>query len=207
MRVRLGSLEPERLEEEDIAVFRSLPQFCPHFHLSLQSGSSATLRRMKRPYTAAEYAALAAKLRTAFPDAAFTTDVMVGFPGETEEEFLESLRFCEETGFARMHVFAYSRRPGTEADRMQPQVPAEEKARRSALMRETAARTRRRFLAEQAGKVCQVLFEQRAADGRFTGHSENYTPVFVETGEELGGQVRAVRLTGAEADGMQGALL
>ncbi len=205
-RIRLSSLEPERLDEADIALFSSLSQFCPHFHLSLQSGCTATLQRMGRLYTAPEYAALVKRLREAFPDAAFTTDVMVGFPGETQEEFSESLRFCEQLGFAKMHVFAYSRRPGTPADRMPGQVPAEEKSRRSLQMREAADRARARFLAAQQGKVCSVLFEQRAADGSFTGHSENYTPVRVKMKEELGGQIRFVRLTGLLGEGMSGEL-
>ena len=205
-RVRLSSLEPERLDEEDIALFSSLPQFCPHFHLSLQSGCTATLQRMGRFYTAPEYAALVERLRKAFPNAAFTTDIMVGFPGETQEEFSESLRFCEQLGFAKMHVFSYSRRPGTLADQMPGQVSAEEKGRRSLLMREAADRSRVRFLASQQGQLCTVLFEQRAADGTFTGHSENYTPVRVRTQEELGRQIRPVRLTGLLEDGMCGEL-
>lgn len=206
-RIRLSSLEPERMEESDIAFFSSLEQFCPHFHLSLQSGCTATLARMGRHYTAPEYAALVARLRGAFPGAAFTTDIMVGFPGESEEEFLESLRFCEAIGFARMHVFAYSRRPGTPAGRMPGQVDEGEKNRRSLLMRQMAERSRARFLSAQVGQACRVLFEQRAVDGMLTGHSENYTPVRVATARELSGQVHAVRLTGLLGDGMRAELL
>jgi len=130
-RVRLGSLEPDFITEDTIARMKAQPKLCPQFHLALQSGCDTTLKRMNRHYTTAEYAQLCARLRHHFPHCAITTDVMVGFPGETDEEFAASLRFVEEMDFSRVHVFAYSRRPGTIADKLPNQVDNSEKTRRS----------------------------------------------------------------------------
>lgn len=197
-RVRLGSLEPERLTPDVIARMRAQEKLCPQFHLSLQSGCDATLRRMHRHYNGAEYAKIVDDLREAFPNCAITTDVMVGFPGETEEEFRESLAFCRSIGFAKVHVFAYSRRPGTVADRAPDQVPNAEKERRSHILAEAMEESRLGFMRAQAGRTEGVLFEREITPGVWEGLTANYTPVRVECSRELSGEILSVRITGAE---------
>lgn len=209
-RVRLGSLEPEKLSDGLLHRLAACPQFCPQFHLSLQSGCDRTLRAMNRHYTAAEYAALAKRIRSIFPDAALTTDVMVGFPGETEEDFAESMAFVRQLGFAKVHVFPYSPREGTPAARMPGQIPQQEKNRRAALMGETAAACRAEFLRAQVGKVMPVLFE-RSSDPRWhRGYTPNYTPVKISAkkGEKsLRKSVFRVIIKASEPDCCIGALL
>lgn len=197
-RVRLGSLEPERLTPDVIGRMRAQEELCPQFHLSLQSGCDATLRRMHRHYDGAEYAKIVDDLREAFPNCAITTDVMAGFPGETEREFQESLEFCRSIGFAKVHVFAYSRRPGTVADRAPDQVPNAEKERRSHILAEAMEESRLEFMGAQAGRTENVLFEQEAAPGIWEGLTPNYTPVRVESPRELSGEILPVRITGVE---------
>lgn len=197
-RVRLGSLEPERLTPDVIARMRAQEKLCPQFHLSLQSGCDATLRRMHRHYNGAEYAKIVDDLRKVFPNCAITTDVMVGFPGETEEEFRESLAFCRSIGFAKVHVFAYSRRPGTVADRAPDQVPNAEKERRSHILAEAMEESRLGFMRAQAGRTEGVLFEREISPGVWEGLTANYTPVRVECSRELSGEILSVRITGAE---------
>lgn len=205
VRVRLGSLEPERLTPEVIGRMKGLEKLCPQFHLSLQSGCDATLRRMNRHYTAAEYAGIVQDLRRAFPGCAVTTDVMVGFPGETEEEFQESLDFCRKIGFAKAHVFAYSRRPGTVADRAPGQVPNAVKEDRARRMAAEMDLCRQAFLQAQLGQAEEVLFEQEVAPGVWEGFTPNYTPVRMRSAEDLAGQLLTVRLTGLGADWCEGA--
>jgi len=198
-RVRLGSLEPELLTGADIAGMARLPGLCPQFHLSLQSGCDETLRRMRRHYDTAEYRRIAGDLRAVFPGCAITTDIMVGFPGETPEEFRASLAFAREIAFAKVHVFAYSRRPGTPADRLPGQVPEEEKACRSQEMTAAAALDRRAFLAGQVGTTARVLLENRGAAGFWEGYTPNYTPVRVTAPLCRPGELVQVLLTGAGA--------
>lgn len=198
-RVRLSSLEPELLSRRDIADLSALKKFCPQFHLSLQSGCDDTLLRMRRHYTAAQYQALVADIRMAFSNPAITTDIMVGFPGESEAEFSRSLAFAEKIGFAKMHVFSYSRRPGTAADEMEHQVPEQTKARRSREMLAAAARGRKAFLHTQVGTNALVLFESEKS-GVYTGYSENYTPVRFLADENLCGRLLLVRIVGAQDD-------
>lgn len=195
--VRLGSLEPERLTPPVIARMQKQEKLCPQFHLSLQSGCDATLRRMNRHYTAAEYREIVENLRRAFPGCAVTTDIMVGFPGETEEEFAASLAFAREIGFAKAHVFAYSRRPGTVADRAPEQVSAGEKEARSRRMIEAMEEARQAFFRGQTGEKVPVLFERMVEPGVYEGHMPNYTPVRVESGEDISGQILWVKLIGA----------
>lgn len=203
-RVRLGSLEPLMFTEENLRQLAGLEHFCPQFHLSLQSGCDATLRRMNRHYDTAFYRELVRRLREGFPNPAITTDIMVGFPGETEEEFEASLAFAREIGFAKAHVFAYSVRPGTRAAKMPDQVSPQEKEHRSHLMAQAVAETRAEFLRQQVGLVESVLFETDMVDGSYTGYTQNYTPVQVASSEDLRGQVRWVRITQAEADFCRG---
>ncbi len=206
-RVRLGSLEPENLSAEVLRRLRAQTKICPQFHLSLQSGCEATLRRMNRHYTPAEYRAIVADLRQAFPGCAVTTDVMVGFAGETEEEFLESLRFVEEIGFARVHVFAYSRRPGTKAFDAPDQVPNKLKEERSRRMIAAAKASQRAFFEAQTGRTEEVLFEQTADKNVWEGYTANYTPVRAASSKPLNGLLLPVRILSAGEDFCLGELI
>lgn len=183
-RVRLGSLEADTLTDEEIERLKGCEKLCPHFHLSLQSGSDAVLKRMKRRYTCAEYEALVEKLRGAFPGCAVTTDIMVGFPGETDEEFAESMAFAEKIGFAKIHVFPYSIRPGTVAAMRQNQVLPQIKSARAKEMNRLAAELEQRFLAQQVGTVQTVLIEKRTSPEYCNGFTESYIPVRIY-GEDI----------------------
>lgn len=193
-RIRLGSLEPDHITDQMLKRLSSMEKFCPQFHLSLQSGSDKTLKRMNRHYTADFYADLVRRIRTVFPDAAITTDIMVGFAGETEEEFNESLDFVKKIGFARSHIFIYSRRPGTPADTFENQIDNAQKKRRSDIMACAAKESERQFLKSQVGKVFPVLFET-AKGGVLGGYTPNYTRVTVQTNKQLTGQILPVLIT------------
>lgn len=207
-RVRLGSLEPELLTGEDISRLAKEPKLCPQFHLSLQSGCDDTLRRMNRHYDTAGYLRIVEDLRRHFPDAAITTDLMVGFPGETREEFERSLAFLEYVGFAKVHVFAYSRRPGTEADKMGGQVSRNEKRLRAREALAQADGLRKRFLKNQEGKVQTVLFESPDSRGLWEGYTPNYTPVKIwSRRRDLRGHLLSVKVTGLEEDYCTGELI
>ena len=173
-RVRLGSLEPEMLSDEDLRRLAALPELCPQFHLSLQSGSENTLKAMNRKYTAADYFTLTQKIRAAFPNASFTTDIMVGFPTETEEDFAESMRFAEKIGFAKIHVFQYSPRTGTPAAKM-PQIAASVKAERADRMKALADRLHSAPLQSLVGKTVAVLFERENSTDFHRGYAPDYT--------------------------------
>ena len=205
-RVRLGSLEPERLSKEVIARLAKQEKLCDQFHLSLQSGCDRTLSRMNRHYTCAQFSQIAGDLREAFPNAALTTDVMVGFSGETREEFEESLRFVEKIGFAKVHVFPYSRRPGTRAYDFPEIVDNREKGRRSREMIAAADAVRKKFLETQLGRTEPVLFEQRGEDGCFEGYTKNYTPVKVRSDCDLHGRILRVKLVSLLGDACFGEL-
>lgn len=197
-RIRLGSLEPERMDKPTIARLSKQPKLCPQFHLSLQSGCNATLKRMNRHYSAEDYYEIVSNLREAFDNCAITTDIMVGFAGETEEEFTQSLDFAQKVGFAKVHTFAYSRRPGTVADKAENQVDENTKNVRSRKMIELTSRTMAEFLENQVGKVEPVLFERRRNNGMFEGNTMNYTVVEVETDEELSNKIRNVRIVSTD---------
>ncbi|MCI8649108.1 MAG: tRNA (N(6)-L-threonylcarbamoyladenosine(37)-C(2))-methylthiotransferase MtaB [Anaerotruncus sp.] len=205
-RIRLGSLEPELLTAEDIARMAALPQLCPQFHLSLQSGCDATLRRMNRHYDTAEYARIVDDLRCHFPNCAITTDLMVGFPGEDETEFEASLAFAQRIAFAKAHVFAYSQRPGTRAAKMPDQLSRAVKEARSARMIALTNRTRADFLQQQVGQTAQVLFESRMQNGQFEGYTENYVPVRVHAQTDLRGGIYPTRILGSDGETCQGEL-
>ena len=199
-RVRLGSLEPEQLSEKVIARMSRQKKLCAQFHLSLQSGSDATLKRMNRHYSTEEYLTIVKNLRAAFANAAITTDIMVGFPGETDEEFQESLAFAKEISFAKVHVFAYSRRPGTKANDAPDQVTQAVKEQRSRLMIEATQETKEAFFGEQIGLTEPVLFERECDKNVYEGYTENYTPVKVHSGRSLSGEIVPARITGALSD-------
>lgn len=203
-RVRLGSLEPERLDEKMILRLSRLSKLCPQFHLSLQSGCDQTLKRMNRHYTSGEYMEIVNNLRNHFVSCSITTDVMVGFPGETEEEFEASLKFVEEVGFSRVHTFAYSRRPGTVADSAKNQVTKKDKDIRSKKMIESANRSRIEFLNTQLGRIEEVLFETRNSDGLFEGYTPNYTQVYLDTNEDISNKILNVKLVEIKGEGCLG---
>ena len=199
-RVRLGSIEPEQMDAPLIARLAAQEKFCPQFHLSLQSGCDKTLRAMNRHYDSAAYAQIVRDLRAAFDNAAMTTDVMVGFAGETEEDFQASMDFVEQIGFAKVHVFPYSVRRGTRAEKMPGHVSPAEKERRARLMGEMVERRRRDFLRSQVGRTEEVLFE-RLRHGCLEGYTKNYTPVRVEAADaRLCGAIRPVQLTSVGED-------
>ena len=201
-RVRLGSIEPDLMTPEEIRILAEEcgAAFCPQFHLSLQSGCDATLLRMNRHYTADEYRAVAAAVRERFPKASLTTDMMVGFPGETKEEHLASLAFAREMGFAKIHAFAYSPRPGTRAAAMPGQVSPEEKRRRCAELIAVAGELRQTALQKMVGQEEFVLFEERGTHGH-TGYTPNYTPVTVADLAIGQGDIRQVLITAVSEDG------
>lgn len=205
-RVRLGSLEPEQLTPDVIARMAKEEKLCPQFHLSLQSGCDATLRRMNRHYTTAEYRQIVGNLRAAFPGCAITTDIMVGFAGETQEEFEQSLQFAREIAFAKVHVFAYSRRPGTRAYDAPGQVPNKVKEERSRQMIQVTKTTQQAFLQAQVGKVEEVLFEQQRKQGVWEGYTRNYTHVLAPSGKDLSGQLLPVELLEVQGESCVGRL-
>lgn len=200
VRVRLGSLEPEQLQDDVIERLARQKKLCPQFHLSLQSGCDATLRRMNRHYDTAEYRRIVQKLREVFPNVAITTDMMVGFAGETEEEFAQSLAFAREMQMAKVHVFAYSRRPGTVAYNMPGQVTNAVKEARSHALIEATEETRRAFLQQQVGRIEPVLFEQKLEGLVWEGYTPNYTPVRVCCQGDLTGKIEEVLLSHCEGD-------
>ena len=205
--VRLGSLEPEQLTPPVIARMARQEKLCPQFHLSLQSGCDETLRRMNRHYTTGEYRQIVRDLRRAFPGCAITTDIMVGFAGETQEEFEASLAFAQEMAFAKVHVFAYSRRPGTRAYTMADQVENRVKEERSRRMIAVTKATQQAFLQAQVGQVEEVLFEQQKARGLWEGYTPNYTHVLLPSGEDLGGRVLPVRLVEVQGESVVATLV
>ena len=194
MRIRLGSLEPTVVTEDFCEKTAATGKVCPHFHLSLQSGCDKTLRAMNRKYDTAAFFAVAERLRRYFPGCALTGDLITGFPGETEEDHAETLAFIEKCAFADLHVFPYSRRPGTKADAMPGQCSAAVKSRRAAEASAVAAATRARYLDAQIGRSLTVLFESGEGEGSL-GHSENYLLVRVPA-PGLHGQVKTVKITG-----------
>ena len=204
LRVRLGSLEPRIVTEDFCRRLSRLPNLCPQFHLSMQSGCDTVLQRMRRKYDTARYFESVCLLRKWFPDCAVTTDMIVAFPGETEEEFAQSLAFIRKCGFAEMHIFPYSRRPGTPADKMPGQHNNAVKEARSRAAIAVAEEMSRAYREALIGSVQSVLFED-VEDGLFTGHAPNYVKVYVP-GEGLHNQVRRVRITGLYKDGLTGSL-
>ncbi len=185
-RIRIGSLEPRIITEETAARMAALPKLCPHFHLSLQSGCDATLRRMNRKYTSEEYAESVALLRKVFDHPAITTDVIVGFPGETEEEFAQTKAFLEQISFFEMHIFKYSKRAGTRAAVMPDQVPDQVKTARSAELLAMEKEQSKRFRAHYIGRKAEVLLEEtKQIGGReyVLGHTGDYVKVAVPVAE------------------------
>lgn len=199
-RVRLGSLEPEVLSEKDIERLTQIENFCPQFHLSLQSGCDTTLHRMNRHYDTQMYREIAKKLRDAFPGATLTTDVMVGFAGETAEEFESSLNFVREMRFLKVHVFPYSERSGTRAASFPDPVPKSERHARCRRMIEETEKIRRDILNAQIGHTLQVLIEGKEKNGNSSGFSREYIPVQLPGEHLTEGQLLEVQVTGVCGD-------
>ena len=202
LRVRLGSLEPRVITEGFCEKLAKYPNLCPQFHLSLQSGCDTVLARMKRKYDTSRYLESVELLNRHFPGCAVTTDMIVAFPGETQEEFHQSLEFIRKCGFADMHIFPYSRRPGTPADKMPGQHDNATKEARSKAAIAVAEEMKQAYLEKLVGKDLEVLFEEE--DGAYwIGHTPNYVKVYA-VGEDLHNQVRNVVITGVFRDGLKG---
>lgn len=204
-RLRLSSIEPWDLKPSLLRLWEN-PRLCRQLHLPLQSGCDATLQRMRRRYTASQYADLAATARRLIPDLAVTTDVMVGFPGETAEEFAASLSFVEEMEFARLHVFKYSARPGTAAAEMSHQVPYAEKKKRSEAMLELARESKQRFHRKFLGRKMEVLWEKTGRDDKraWSGWTDNYIRVMTRSQRNLTNTITPTNLVGLVKGGMRG---
>ena len=204
VRIRLGSLEPRTIDEDFCKTLCVYPNLCPQFHLSLQSGSDTVLQRMHRRYDTARYLESVRLLRQYFPGCAVTTDLIVGFPGETEEEFGQSLDFLRTCGLSMFHIFPYSRRKGTPAAAMPGQIPNAVKERRAAEAAAVAAELETQYHTALLGTTQQVLFEQEE-DGLYAGHAMNYVKVYVQAAD-LHNEIRAVRITELCRDGVFGEL-
>ena len=199
-RIRLGSLEPDGLTDIVLEKLHAIPELMPHFHISVQSGCDKILKAMHRHYTCAEYENLILKIRELFPGCAITTDLMTGFPGETEQDFAETIRFVEKIQFSEMHVFRYSPRPGTPAAEMPDQIPEQIKKQRAEKLCMLSKQFHQNYLESCVGKIFHVLFERQKIPAFHNGHAENYVIVQVPAnpGENFRGQVYPVKATGIQ---------
>ncbi len=197
-RVRLGSIEPELLTPDIIKRLSQNKTLCPHFHLSLQSGCDRILSQMRRKYSTAEYVSIVNELRKCFNGCAITTDVMVGFPSETDEDFLESLSFIKKIGFAKVHVFPYSERAGTAAAKRKDQIPYDIRLKRAHIMSQDAKKSEQNYLSSLVGTTQFVLFEREKDDSWHQGHAPCYAMIKVKhCAETLWKQTRPVMVTSA----------
>ena len=204
-RVRLGSLEPRTITADFCRRGAAIPNLCPHFHLSMQSGCDSVLKRMNRKYDTARYYESVRLLREYFDRPGITTDLIVGFPGETEEEFVQTLDFVQKCAFSAMHIFPYSRRSGTPAAAMAGQCSNAVKEERAHRAGEVARGLRQAWLESWVGQTLPVLFEEEK-DGLWRGHAPNYTEVFV-SGQGLHNVIRDVKITGLHGEGLLGELV
>ncbi|MBQ3552301.1 MAG: tRNA (N(6)-L-threonylcarbamoyladenosine(37)-C(2))-methylthiotransferase MtaB [Clostridia bacterium] len=207
-RIRLGSLEPKLLTDELLLELSQNKRICRQFHLSLQSGSKSVLRRMGRRYTPEEYLLGVERLRAALPGSAITTDIIVGFPGETDEEFNETLEFVKKVGFAKVHAFPYSRRSGTAADRFKDQIPNEIKSKRNARLIEVASGIRLELLKKTIGSTREILIEQHE-NGIIMGHTDDYLYVraMCDDKENRSNTFADIKVTHVEGDGLFGVIV
>ncbi|MDC3133010.1 radical SAM protein, partial [Flavobacteriaceae bacterium] len=200
-RIRISSIEPNLLNDEIIDFVARSKRFVPHFHIPLQSGSDRILKRMRRRYLTPLYKDRINKIRTLMPDACIGVDVIVGFPGETDEDFLESYRFLSELEVSYLHVFSYSERPNTEAATFDQVIPVAVRNKRSKLLRGLSAKKRRQFYNSQLGNRKVVLFEAENKEGYINGFTENYVKIRTPWNPELGNTLKTVRLSRYDADG------
>jgi threonylcarbamoyladenosine tRNA methylthiotransferase MtaB len=204
-RLRLSSLQPQEISPQLLTLWQD-ERLCRHFHLALQSGSDGVLQRMNRGYSPDDYRRAVSLIREAVPRVAITTDVMVGFPGETDEEFEQSYRFCQEAGLANIHVFPFSPRPETQAEAMPNQVKDRAKKERAQRMLELARECRHRFCQSLTGQTMSVLWEKEVGTGEgiYSGLTDNYVRVFVHSVNELSGKIAPVRMAGFNEQGLVG---
>ena len=200
-RIRLGSLEPEIISDEDLKRLSKIDKFCPQFHLSLQSGCDKTLKRMNRHYTCDEYRKIVEKIRASFENSSITTDVMVGFAGESDEDFKDSLEFVKSIGFLKVHVFPYSIRKGTRAAEFTDHIDGEIKKKRAKIMLSETEKIRKQILKNSIGKTVEVLVESRVKSGCAFGYTKDYIPVFVKDCALPVGSFCTVKIDGVEEDG------
>ncbi len=193
-RIRLSSIEPMTLNRQFVEDIKDCKKLCPHFHISLQSGCDETLKRMNRHYTTDQFCEIVEGLREAFPECAITTDIMVGFAGETDEEFNKTLDFVNKVKFTEAHVFQYSQRRGTPAAKRPNQVPPQIKEERSKIIIDATDRTRNDFLSHYIGRNTEVLFETRTKDNYYEGKTSNYLTVHVPCDREISGEFLMTRI-------------
>lgn len=196
-RIRLGSLEPDLLTKNDILELSKEEKFCPQFHLALQSGSNSVLKRMGRHYDTNLYKELTSYIFETFANPAITTDIMVGFPGETQDEFNDSLKFIEDINFSRVHIFPYSIREGTRAAKMPNQITKHEKQIRIQKMKSVAQKSNQEFIKNQINKIHEVLYETKEGN-IFTGYTKNYILVKTKSNSNLCGQIKYVKIKACE---------
>ena len=200
VRIRLGSLEPKIITEEFMQRLIKLEKICHHFHLSLQSGCDNTLKRMNRKYTTSEFEEIVQRLRKYYNDVILTTDIIVGFPGETEEDFETTYNYLKKINFYKMHVFPYSPRKGTVAAKMPDQIQGDVKERRSKKLIELSNENQKQYNQNLIGKDVEVLFEEKNKEGYYKGHTQNYILVEYKTDEELENKIVKVNIKKAEVE-------
>lgn len=195
-RIRMGSLEPTLFDESFTNKLKELPKICRHFHLSLQSGCDETLKRMNRKYLTDDYKKSVSNIRRVFPDSAITTDIMVGFPGETNEEFEKTMAFCREISFAEAHIFKYSVRKGTVAEKMENQITPDIKEERSKKLIALTKEMQNEFLKSYIGRSEEVLFERehKCTKGLYEGKTDNYITVVVRSDKDISGEFKTVKI-------------
>ena len=200
VRIRLGSLEPKIITEEFMQRLIKLEKICHHFHLSLQSGCDNTLKRMNRKYTTSEFEEIVQRLRKYYNDVILTTDIIVGFPGETEEDFETTYNYLKKINFYKMHVFPYSPRKGTVAAKMPNQIQGDIKEKRSKRLIELSNENQKQYNQNLIGKDVEVLFEEKNKEGYYKGHTQNYILVEYKTDEELENKIVKVNIKKAEVE-------
>ena len=206
-RIRLSSVEPILFTDEFVEAVSAMDKVCPHYHLSLQSGCDETLKRMKRRYTKEEYKTIVDRLRAAIPNVSITTDVIVGFPGETNEEFDKTYEFLKDIELTHMHIFKYSPRKGTPAATMENQVDPSTKHERSEKLLQLNEENFKKFGQKMLDKEFNVLFEQKVGDNKFEGLTENYVKVIVESDKDLSEQILKVKITDVKNEFLEGILV
>ena len=206
-RIRLSSVEPILFTDEFVEAVSTMDKVCPHYHLSLQSGCDETLKRMKRRYTTEEYKAIVDRLRAAIPNVSITTDVIVGFPGETNEEFDKTYEFLKDIELTHMHVFKYSPRKGTPAATMENQVDPSTKHDRSEKLLQLNEENFNKFGQKMLDKEFNVLFEQKVGDNKYEGLTENYVKVIVESDNEISEQILKVKIKDVKNEFLEGILV
>ena len=204
IRLRLSSIDPTAIDDEFLALAAKYDNLCPHFHLSMQSGSNRVLKKMNRKYTAEGYFSIVESLRSIHPNAGITTDVIVGFPGESEKCFLDTYSLSQAVGFSDMHIFEYSKREGTPAALLDGQILSEVKKQRSKKLKILANQLKVSFLKKQVGKTLQVLFETAREPGIFNGFSKEYARALVYSDESLKNKIKNVKITGIFEDMLEG---